>query len=115
VRSSERTGFATAEEDGYLVGVSKEVTPELEQEGIAREVVRFTQDTRKEAGLDIADRIITYVQAGDKVRAAVQAWADYIKQETLTVDLRLGAPPEGFYTTSNEFEGETIVISVKKT
>jgi isoleucyl-tRNA synthetase len=114
VRSNERAGFATAEDDGYLVGVSKEITPELEQEGIAREVVRFTQDTRKDADLDIADRIAVFVQAGDKVTAAVQSFNDYFKQETLTVDLRFGPPPEGFFTASNDFEGEKVVVGVKK-
>ena len=114
VRSSERPGFATAEESGYLVGVSTTVTPELLQEGIAREVVRFTQDTRKGAELDIADRIVTYVQAGPATSAAVQVWADYVKQETLSVDLRLGPPPEGFFVSINDFEGDKITIGLKR-
>ena len=114
VRSSERSGYATAEEEGYLVGVSKEVTLELEQEGIAREIVRFTQDARKDAGLDIADRIVTYIQASEKVVAAVQTWADFVKQETLTVDLHAGPPPAGVFTAANDFEGEQVVIAVQK-
>ena len=114
VRSSERSGFVTAEEDGYLVGISTAMTPELEQEGIAREVVRFTQDTRKDADLDIADRIVTYIQTGDKISAAVQAFADYVKQETLTVDLRFGPPPDGFFTSTNDIEGDKVIIGVKK-
>jgi isoleucyl-tRNA synthetase len=114
VRSSERAGFATAEDSGYLVGVSTEVTPELVQEGVAREVVRFTQDTRKEADLDIADRIVTYIQAGPATSAAVQTWADYVKQETLTVDLRFEPAPDGFFVSINDFEGDKITIGVKK-
>ncbi len=114
VRSSERPGFATAEEGGYLVGISTEITPELEQEGIAREIVRFTQDTRKEANLDIADRIVTCIQTGDRPLQAVQAWSDYVKQETLTVDLRFGPPPTGFFTASYDFEGEHVTIGVRK-
>jgi isoleucyl-tRNA synthetase len=114
VRSSERAGFATAEEAGCLVGVSTALTPELLQEGVAREVVRFTQDTRKAADLDIADRIVTYIQAGDKTTAAVQAHADYVKQETLTVDLRFGPPPAGCFSAAYEFEGETVTVSIRK-
>ncbi len=114
VRSTERAGFSTAEEGGYLVGVSTALTPELVQEGVAREVVRFTQDTRKCADLDIADRIVTYIQAGPALTEAVKAWADYFCQETLTVDLRFSPPPEGVFTASYEFEGEAITIGVAK-
>jgi isoleucyl-tRNA synthetase len=114
VRSSERAGFATAEEDGYLVGVSTTLTPELVQEGVAREVVRFTQDTRKEADLDIADRIVAYVQAGEKTTVAVQAFAEYAKQETLTVDLRFGPPPAGVFSAGYDFDGEKVTVGVKK-
>ncbi len=61
VRSSPRMGFSVAESGGYLVAVTTEVDTALEQEGYARELVRRIQQLRKDANLEISDRIVTYI------------------------------------------------------
>ena len=61
-----------AEEAGYLVAVTTELTDELRWEGWAREVSRNIQELRKKSGLEISDRIRTTVQAG-RNRAGVAA------------------------------------------
>src|SRR5437868_10555549 len=60
VNAREKEGFASAEENGVVVIVSSELTSELLQEGLAREIVHRIQTLRKEAGFEIADRIKTY-------------------------------------------------------
>jgi isoleucyl-tRNA synthetase len=52
-----REGFAIASEGGVVVALDTHVSPELKQEGQAREVVRRVQDLRKTAGFEISDRI----------------------------------------------------------
>ena len=62
VESSSAEGFACAEEGGYLVGLDTSLNEELELEGIARELVRAVQDARKQAGLEVSDRIVLMVE-----------------------------------------------------
>jgi isoleucyl-tRNA synthetase len=75
--------------DGVVV-LDTAVTPELAAEGLARDVVRVVQQARREAGLDVADRIALTVDAGAEVSAAVAAHQAFIAAETLATSLTLG-------------------------
>lgn len=84
VGTGQATGWACADEDGLQIALSTELTPELVSEGMARDFVRHVQQLRKDADLDIQDRItISYTSASDLVRTCVAAWSDYICSETL--------------------------------
>lgn len=72
---------------GGFVVLNTEVTPELEAEGLARDMVRAIQQARKDAGLNVSDRIRTTVTAAQGVVDSLLANADLVKTETLTVDL----------------------------
>ena len=63
VRVTAKSGYAVAAEGAYLAALVTDLTPELIQEGLAREFVRRVQDLRKSADLEIADRIRLYVSA----------------------------------------------------
>ena len=65
-----------------------ELTPELEAEGYARDVVRAVQDERKNVGLHIADRIDLSLTVPSDHVADVEAWRDMIAAETLALSLR---------------------------
>ncbi len=104
VRSSPRQGFSVAESGGYLVAVTTEVDRALEQEGYARELVRRIQQLRKDAALAISDRIITYVADGAAgtpvdgdglLHQVLSHFGDYVRDETLTVDLVQIHPGQG--------------------
>ncbi|HVF73683.1 MAG TPA: isoleucine--tRNA ligase [Acidimicrobiales bacterium] len=77
-----------------LVVLDTAVTPELEAEGLARDVVRLVQQARKDEGLHVSDRIHLVVDPGshDDVRAAVEAHRDYIAEQTLAGDLVVAGP-----------------------
>ena len=61
-----REGWSVVNEQGETVALDLELTPELVQAGLAREVVRFVQDARKQFGLEVADRIsLDWVASGD--------------------------------------------------
>jgi isoleucyl-tRNA synthetase len=62
-------------------------TPELEAEGLARDLVRAIQDARKAAGLEVSDRIVTTVVADVDSVAAIKAHRALIQRETLSTRL----------------------------
>jgi isoleucyl-tRNA synthetase len=72
---------------GGFVVLNTEVTPELEAEGLARDMVRAIQQARKDAGLNVSDRIRTTVTAVEPVLDALLANAELVKTETLTLEL----------------------------
>jgi isoleucyl-tRNA synthetase len=72
---------------GGFVVLNTEVTPELEAEGLARDMVRAIQQARKDAGLNVSDRIRTTVTARQNVVDALLANAALVKGETLSVEL----------------------------
>ena len=80
---------------GGFVILDTAVTPELAAEGLARDVVRAVQQARREAGLDVSDRIDLQLGGGAEVVAAVRAHADLIRAETLTAGLEVDEQPAG--------------------
>jgi isoleucyl-tRNA synthetase len=72
--------------DGVVV-LDTATSPELEAEGLARDIVRLVQDVRREIGLDISDRVRVVLGVADDVRAAVETHKDYVKEQTLALEL----------------------------
>ena len=70
-----------------LIALDATVTPELVAEGTARDVVRVIQQARKDAGLDVSDRITLVVGADGPTADAVRAHAAFIAGETLATEL----------------------------
>ena len=77
-------GWLVATAGSLLVALDIHITPELRQEGIARELVNRIQNIRKDNEYDITDRIQIRLQAQPALQAAVTANEAYIKNETLT-------------------------------
>ena len=89
------------------------ITPELKREGLMREIVRHVQSARKQAGLQIDDRIILSISSDDsEISQAVDAFADVIKSETLAVELNSAADESEKYDV--KIEGKLVEISLKK-
>ncbi|MGE3983440.1 MAG: DUF5915 domain-containing protein, partial [Dehalococcoidia bacterium] len=109
---SGKPGYAVAEEAGYAVAITTEVTPELADEGLARELVRRIQELRKSAGFEIADRISLSYDGGEDVARVMQNWGDYIKQETLAEQLFAGA--EGTYAEDVDIDGDNVRLAVSR-
>jgi isoleucyl-tRNA synthetase len=72
-----------------LIALDLRVTPDLAAEGTARDVVRIVQQARREAGLDVSDRIRLIVGADGAVADAVRAHAGFVAAETLATDLEV--------------------------
>ncbi|SER12045.1 isoleucine--tRNA ligase [Lentzea albida] len=73
-----------------VVVVDTAVTPELEAEGVARDLVRVVQQARKDAQLDVSDRITLTLELPDAVKAAVEPHLPFVQSETLTSSVVFG-------------------------
>ncbi|HSJ86173.1 MAG TPA: isoleucine--tRNA ligase, partial [Anaerolineales bacterium] len=114
VKAQAKEGFAVAEDGAYVAALVTDLTPELVQEGMAREFVRRVQDLRKSADLDVADRIELFVDASAGLRSAVEAYREYITAETLASNLEFVTPPDGTSVVEDGFDGEEIRVGLKK-
>ncbi len=89
------------------------ITPELKREGLMREIIRHVQSARKQAGLQIDDRILLSISSDDsEISQAIDAFADVIKSETLAVELNSAADELEKYDA--KIEGKLVEISLKK-
>ena len=89
------------------------ITPELKREGLMREIVRHVQSARKQAGLQIDDRIVLSISSDDsEISQAIDAFADVIKSETLAVELNSVVNESEKYDA--KIEGKLVEISLKK-
>jgi isoleucyl-tRNA synthetase len=114
VRAEARSGLVVASEGPYLAALLTELTPELIDEGLAREFVRRVQDLRKQANFDIADRIHLYLQASPRLAQAIAAHRGYIMAETLALSLtETSDPPEGTLQEV-ELDGERVALTIVK-
>lgn len=120
VRSTPRAGFSVAQDGTYLVAITTELSTALLQEGYARELVRNIQQLRKDANLAISDRIVTYVRNGGLVHETLAHFGNYVRDETLTVDLVQLHPGDGnalpahLPSTSFELGGEEVTVAVTR-
>ncbi len=106
-------GFATSDSNFLTVAIETEISPELRQEGLARELIRRIQDFRKQANFQIADRIQIAYQASPGLEEAIQVYREYIKDETLCLEMLAGEASPGMFTGSSSFEGEEIEVGLK--
>ncbi len=102
-----------AETEAWLE-LDKHLTPELEAEGLSREVIRVVQKARKDAGLSVDDRILLTLSTDDtKLNSAIDTWSDSIMAETLTTaSLAEDQPAE--YTTTVKVAGSALKLELAK-
>lgn len=82
-----REGYAAAADSQLKAAIDLEMTDELLAEGFARELINKIQNMRKSGGLEVTDRIHLGISASPEAERAAAMFGDYIKSETLAVDL----------------------------
>lgn len=102
------TGAALPDNTAVVV-LDTDVNSELVAEGLANDALRFVQDTRKTAGLDVSDRIVLTYNADPALAIAIEQHKKRIMRDALIVEMVVG---DGEYTT--DIEGYNLSISVKK-
>ena len=90
-----------------LVVLDLNMTPELINEGLARDIVRMVQQARKDADLNVADRISLSIET----TANIVDFREYIKEQTLATSLDIGSA-KGSHVFENELDGEKIKIAL---
>jgi isoleucyl-tRNA synthetase len=110
-------GWSGVVDRGTQVMIDARLTPELKAEGLARDVVRLVQDARKDAGLDVSDKIELYLGAdADPLKAAIAAHRDYLAGEVQAVRWS-NAPLNGDAYTPAEprkVDGQPLTIALRK-
>ena len=87
VRIESKEGFNVGMQNNKFIILNTELTEELILEGLARELVSKVQNLRKTSGLEIENRIKLYYFGDDRVNKAIETFTDFIKKETLSVDV----------------------------
>jgi isoleucyl-tRNA synthetase len=104
-------GWLVASGNGVTVALDTELTPELVNEGIAREFVNRIQNLRKDSGFDVTDRITLLAHVPSEVQSALEAMKVYVQDETLCQSLHFTADA---LSTVIEFNEETISVNIQK-
>ncbi|MBI4266896.1 MAG: isoleucine--tRNA ligase [Chloroflexi bacterium] len=113
VNKLDKASYSISAEDAYYVAVPAAITPELAAEGMAREIVHRLQTLRRSSGFEIADHIVTYYRGDTFSKQVMDSFAEYIKQETLSLKLVEGVP-ETAPPQSYKLDGHEITLAVEK-
>jgi isoleucyl-tRNA synthetase len=106
-------GWLVDSGDGLTVALDTTLTPELINEGLAREFVNRVQNMRKDAGLEVTDRIRINFEAPSRVAEAVQRLSEYIKSETLATQVTAGRDSAEHWEKW-DIDGEPCEIGISK-
>jgi isoleucyl-tRNA synthetase len=97
ITETPREGWSVASDSGATVALDLEITPELREAGLARDVIRLVQEARKSSGFDVADRIaVRWRTDNAELSAALAVHAEFVAEEVLAVDFAEGPPTESF-------------------
>ena len=110
IRTNSKEGFDVATDTNNFIVLNTELTNDLVMEGIARELVSKVQNLRKAKDFDIADRITLYYNGDDEVTEAVDKFNEFIKNETLSIDIVV----KFNLTEEVDLNGHTTYIDVER-
>jgi isoleucyl-tRNA synthetase len=113
IETSSAEGYACAEDAGYLTALDTTLTDELIDEGVAREIVRSVQDARKQAGLEVSDRIVLGVSGSAGVEKALLAHRDYLMSETLATEWSVDQA-DPLFSIDRNLDNESWKIEITK-
>ncbi|RUS48416.1 isoleucine--tRNA ligase [Cohnella sp. AR92] len=90
VEKQAKPGFASASGSGLTVALNTDITPELEQEGLVREVIRAVQDTRKKLDLPIEQRVSLVLDVDAETEEALKAFDNVLRENVLVSEVSFG-------------------------
>ena len=96
-------------DQGSFMALDTALTPELEQEGLARDFNRLVQDLRKSSGFDISDRITIVYRASERLASVIATHAAYLGEELLAESI---TPGDG--ATKLSLGGEEILVTIAR-
>ncbi len=115
VEAKARQPYVVAAEKNIAVALDTTITPELRDEGFAREAVNRIQNTRKSAGLEVTDRIVlSLVSDDEELVAALKKYVDRIAAETLAKQVLFEPLEDAQFAKEWEIGKKKLVVSLKK-
>ena len=106
-------GKSAVSEKQLTVAVITELTEELIQEGIVRDMIRSVQNMRKEAGFNVEDRITVFCDAEDDLKKALQSYENYFCNEVLAVNLTYNSA-ESEFSKKVEIRGQKVNYGISR-
>jgi len=94
------------------VYIDFQMTTEIEEEGYARELIRRTQQMRKDMKLDVEEFISVEVRAPARLEEFFKAWKEHIMKETRALRLDFASEPQGEYMVEWDLEGDKVTIAL---
>ncbi|MBO4993632.1 MAG: class I tRNA ligase family protein, partial [Alistipes sp.] len=114
ITSEDMPGWLVASEGKLTVALDITVTDELRREGVARELINRIQNIRKDSGFEVTDKIRVEIEQKELVAGAIEHFADYIASQTLAVEVRAVAAPEGGVVVDSDVDEEPLKIAVTR-
>ena len=114
IETSSAEGYACGEDGGYLTALDTSLNEELIREGVARELIRTVQEARKQAGLEVSDRIVLGVSGSEGVAAALLEYRDYLMAETLAIEWSVGQQ-DPLHHEERTLDDENWTIEISRT
>jgi len=107
-------GWSVVTEGNVTVALDITITPELQNEGLARELVNRVQNLRKEKGFEVTDRIVLEVVKSSHTDTAFHSFENYICSETLSLLRFVDQPDGGKYIMDELIDGIKVAFNVEK-
>ena len=114
ITSEDMPGWLVASEGKLTVALDITITDELRREGVARELVNRIQNIRKDSGFEVTDKIRVEIEANELTTPAIESFADYIAQQTLAVEVKASAAPQGEFVVDSDIDEVALKIAVTK-
>ena len=114
ITSEDMPGWLVTSEGKLTVALDIAITPELEREGVARELINRIQNIRKDSGLEITDKIRVEIEDIAAVHDAVEQFASYIGQQTLATEVVCVAAPSGESVVTSDVNDIPLQIAISK-
>ena len=105
-------GWLVANDGNVTVALDVTLTPELKNEGMARELINRIQNIRKSSDFEITDKVFVTLTPTESVKAALDQFGDYIAAQVLAEDISLAELVEGESVTELDIDGEKILAKV---
>lgn len=107
-------GWLVGQENGVTAALDVTITTDLLLEGLARESVNRIQNMRKSADFDVTDRIAITYNGTEQVRSAIRKHEDWIRNETLALELDEAERPTGKLVESFEIGGDRLTVGLRR-
>ena len=110
ISSEDMQGWLVASQGALTIALDVEITPELRQEGMARELINRIQNLRKSSGFEVTDRIEVVIEPNAALQDAMERFGSYVCAQTLARSIRFAPRPEN--AVDVEWEGGTLALGI---